>query len=57
MKSIKEYKCKECGRVTKHYLSKTGAYKCLICGTINRKAPRDVIFEQDKELDVALNPE
>jgi ribosomal protein L37AE/L43A len=57
MKSIIEYKCKECGKVTKHYLSKTGVYKCLICGTANKKAPRDVVFEQDEELDAALNPE
>lgn len=57
MKHIIEYRCKECGRVTKHYLSKTGEYRCLICSTVNKRAPRTVVFEQDEELDTALNPE
>lgn len=35
-KSIVEIVCKECGRVTKHYLSGDGTYKCMICGQVNK---------------------
>lgn len=49
--SILELKCKECGRRTKHYLSKTGDYKCLICGTVNKSLnKKEVVFEQDETL-------
>lgn len=53
MKSIIEYKCKECGKVTKHYLTKNGEYKCMICGKVNKKAPREVVFVPD---DALLDP-
>lgn len=48
---IIEINCSECGRVTKHYLSKDGDYKCLFCGKINRSLPRkkEVIFEQNED--------
>lgn len=54
-------KCSECGKVTKHYLSSKGEYRCLICGTVNKtvapKKEMEVVFEADKELDDALNPD
>lgn len=44
-------KCKECGKQTKHYLSKTGDYKCLICGTVNKSIKKkEVVFESDDDL-------
>jgi len=54
-KSIITHKCSRCGTQTKHYLTKEGDYKCLICGTTNKKAPKIVLFEQDEELESALN--
>ena len=54
-----EMKCSECGKVTKHYLSSKGEYRCLICGTVNKtitpKKKMEVTFEADEELDKALN--
>jgi uncharacterized Zn finger protein len=56
-----EMKCSECGKVTKHYLSSKGEYRCLICGTVNKtvtpKKKMEVTFEADEELDKALNPQ
>lgn len=51
-KNILTMKCKECGKETKHYLSKTGDYKCLICGTVNKSISKkkEVVFEQDNDL-------
>lgn len=44
-------KCKECEKQTKHYLSKTGDYKCLICGTVNKSIKKkEVVFESDDDL-------
>lgn len=49
--SIIEINCSECGRVTKHYLSKNGEYKCLICGKVNKTIPKkEVVFKQDENL-------
>ena len=53
MSNIIKCKCKSCGTTTKHYLSKTGEYKCMICGTVNKKAPREVVFIPD---DALLDP-
>jgi len=39
-KSIIEIKCSECGKTTKHYLTKDNDYKCMICGTINKKSKK-----------------
>lgn len=56
-----EMKCSECGRVTKHYLSSKGEYRCLICGKVSKtiapKKEMEVTFEADEELDKALNPQ
>lgn len=55
-----EMKCSECGKVTKHYLSNKGEYRCLICGTVNKvvtpEKKVEIVFEADEELDNALNP-
>lgn len=63
VQSIIEVRCSECGKVTKHYLSKNGDYKCLICGKVNKRLPREIAFEPDedffekKELDEFVNEE
>lgn len=60
MKNL-EIKCPTCGKVTKHYLSsKKGEYRCLICGTVNKKvSPKkkdlEVVFEADEEFNNQLN--
>lgn len=59
-KNSNEIKCSVCGKVTKHYVSSDGAYRCLICGAVNKvgapKKKLEVIFEPDEALDEALNP-
>jgi len=45
MKNVIERKCKMCGKVTKHYLTKDDHYKCMICGSINGEAhPKEIKF-------------
>ena len=55
-----ELKCSSCGKTTRHYLTKKGEYRCLICNTVNKtvspKKNLEVVFEADEELDSALNP-
>lgn len=54
-------KCSECGKITKHYLSSKGEYRCLVCGTVNKvatpKQDLEITFEADEELDKDLNPD
>lgn len=56
-----EIKCLNCGKVTKHYLSKKGEVRCLICGTVNKvtspKKNLEVVFEADDDFDKVLNGE
>lgn len=54
-----EIKCSNCGKVTKHYLSKSGEIRCLVCGTVNKvtspKKNLEITFEQDDIFDKELN--
>lgn len=49
IQSIIEIRCSECKKVTKHYLSKTGEYKCLICGKVNKSLPKEIVFVPDDD--------
>ena len=50
VQSIIEIKCSACGKKTKHYLSKDGDYKCLLCGTVNKSTnKKEVVFEPDED--------
>lgn len=53
--TILELKCPACGKVTKHYLSKTGKYKCVICGKANKSLKCEVEFECDETFINELN--
>lgn len=35
--AILEIKCKKCGKVTRHSLTKEGKYTCLICGNVDKE--------------------
>lgn len=48
VKNIIELMCPSCGKIVKHYLSKDGTYKCLICGKINKGSKKEITFEQDE---------
>ena len=49
VQTIIELKCTECGKKTKHYLSKNGDYKCLICGKVNKSLnKKEIVFEADE---------
>ena len=49
---MKDLKCKFCGRITSHYLSKAGQYKCIVCGTCNKHgSTKEVEFTPDFEVE------
>lgn len=46
--SIVTLKCSCCGKPTKHYLTKDGEYKCIICQHVDKTvALKEVVFESD----------
>lgn len=52
-----EIKCSVCGRVTLHYLTAKGEYKCPVCHTTNKTLPKKAVFEVDSKFEDYINNE
>ena len=54
--------CKSCGKVTNHYLTASGDYKCVVCQTVNKsinlpKKDKEVAFDSEDDGEIEFTSE
>lgn len=51
--AVIEIKCKRCGKVTKHSLTKSGEYTCVLCGQVNKTVKmRNAVVEFTPDFEI-----